>query len=572
MSRRGRTVLGLVVVVATALAAPSVASAHAYLVQTAPSAAGVLNGPPSQVALTYDEAVEPRFAVISVTDPAGQQEATASPRRSPTNPNTILVPVRHGLGEGWYLVYWRAISVDGHPVQGAFTFAIGPNPGPAPEFVVPKVAQSASAPRLVVERWLVYLSVMAAIGLAAFRLVIVRPLVRLRPETSLRPANVALGASCAVGLLAIPTFLLTETAQFSLRSVVDVGALLPLLRVTAFGRGYVDLEICFALFCAAVGSAILVDRPERAERSVAELAAAVGVACAAAAALVVPGASGHAAQTSPRGLSLALDWLHLASASLWIGGLAGLLVLWWALPAAARLPGLAIVVPRFSAVAFWSVGVLLATGIVATVLHMPILAALWDTRYGQMILVKSGLLLAAMTLGAFNLLRAKPALAASRGEAVGWLRRSVSVETVVVAGAVLAAALLTSLAPPASALAREGSALAHVGPGRVASVVQKDGYTLKVVVSPNRAVAANSFGLEIQKGGAPVRGAQVTLTFGMLDMQMADQKFQLTETSPGVYSRLAPALVMAGHWSLSFDVTPRSGAPFTAVVVDRAAG
>ena len=38
------------------------------------------------------------------------------------------MPVQPHLPEGWYLVYWRAISVDGHPVQGAFTFAVGPNP------------------------------------------------------------------------------------------------------------------------------------------------------------------------------------------------------------------------------------------------------------------------------------------------------------------------------------------------------------------------------------------------------------------------------------------------------------
>ena len=58
----------------------------------------------------------------------------------------------------------------------------------------------------------------------------------------------------------------------------------------------------------------------------------------------------------------------------------------------------------------------------------------------------------------------------------------------------------------------------------------------------------------------------------MLDMQMGNQQFQLTETAPGVYSRPAAALVMVGHWGLTFAVTPRAGAPFTAVVVDRANG
>ena len=72
--------------------------------------------------------------------------------------------------------------------------------------------------------------------------------------------------------------------------------------------------------------------------------------------------------------------------------------------------------------------------------------------------------------------------------------------------------------------------------------------------------------------GQPVRGADITLTFAMLDMQMPNQEYQLTETRPGIYQRKAPALVMVGHWGLSFNVTPKSGAPFTALVVDHAAG
>ena len=55
----------------------------------------------------------------------------------------------------------------------------------------------------------------------------------------------------------------------------------------------------------------------------------------------------------------------------------------------------------------------------------------------------------------------------------------------------------------------------------------------------------------------------------MLDMEMGSQEYQLTETSPGVYSQLTPALVMVGHWGLSFNVTPKGGQPFTAVVVDQ---
>jgi hypothetical protein len=47
----------------------------------------------------------------------------------------------------------------------------------------------------------------------------------------------------------------------------------------------------------------------------------------------------------------------------------------------------------------------------------------------------------------------------------------------------------------------------------------------------------------------------------------------LRETSPGVYSQDAAALVMAGHWGVSFDVAPaKGGPPFTVAVVDKAAG
>ena len=134
------------VAVAGALALPAAAFAHAALLRTVPQASGTVNTPPKQVALTYSEAVEPRFAIVSVTDAAGRQQTAGPPRRSPANPDTLLVPLRH-VGEGWYLVYWRAISVDGHPVRGAFTFAVGPNAGPAPQFVIPSISETAATPR-----------------------------------------------------------------------------------------------------------------------------------------------------------------------------------------------------------------------------------------------------------------------------------------------------------------------------------------------------------------------------------------------------------------------------------------
>lgn len=579
MSGRGQTALALVAAVAAAgLVLPATASAHAYLVKTVPAASVVLNAPPPNVQLTYDEAVEPRFAIISVTDADGHQETTGPVHRSSSDPDTLVVPLRPNLPEGWYLIYWRAISVDGHPVNGAFTYAVGPNPGPAPQFRVPSISATATTPGLLITRWLMFVFVMAAIGLVVLRLIVARPLVRAVEGVSLKPLTIAFGIAAGLGLIAIPLYLDVSTANDSLRSVFDLTALVPLFRVTAFGRAMVDLEICFALFVLAAAVALWNDRPDRARRSVAELIASVGGLLAAAAVLIVPGAAGHAAQTSPRGLTLLFDWLHLASGSVWLGGLVGLLVLWWTVPSPTRVPALSVLVPRFSNVALGSVVVVAATGVGEAVVHMPAVNALWETGYGEAILVKAGLLGLAMLIASGNLLRSRPRLiAAQRTPELGQpaarlLRGLVSGEVVVVIAVVFAAAVLSSLAPPPPAFALENSAIATVGPGRVADTVRHAGYVLQVLVSPNKAAAPDSFALRITKGGQPVRGANVTLLFNHLEMQMPTQEYQLTETAPGIYSRAAPALVMVGRWGLTFQVTPRNGPPFTALIVDQANG
>jgi copper transport protein len=577
MKARGRIVLALAAI-AAGFVLPASASAHAYLVKTVPAASGVLEVAPPNIQLTYDEAVEPRFAIISVTNAAGRQETSGPVQRSPANPDTLVVPLRLHLPQGWYLIYWRAISVDGHPVQGAFTYAVGPNPGPAPQFVVPSVSAAATSANLLVARWVMFLTVMSAIGLFVLRALIARPALALAPTGARRALSIAFVTCSVLGLLAIPVYLDFATANDSLRSVFDLGALVPLFRVTAFGRGYVDMTLCFALFCVAAWVSLWVDRSDRRRRSLAELFATTGALLAAAAVLIFPGAVGHAGQTSPRGLALAFDWLHLVAGSLWLGGLIGLLVFWTTVPAGNRVAALSVLVPRFSNVALVSVLVLLGAGIGATVLHLPALNALWKTGYGVAILVKIGLLYTAVFIARRNLLSARPALVAARerpelaATAAGLLRRRVTAEVVLVSGAVFAAAILSSLAPPPPSFALQNSALAQVGPGRVAKTVARAGYVLQLIVSPNRAAAPDSFALRITKAGQPVRGASVTLTLNHTEMQMPQQEYQLAETRPGTYSRSAPALVMVGKWALAFQVTPQGGPSFNALILDQANG
>ncbi len=160
-----------------ALAMPATAWAHAALLRTVPSASRTVNKAPAQVSLTYSEPVEPRFAIVSVTDATGRQVTAGAPRRAPGAPQTLVTPLEH-VPEGWYLVFWRVISADGHPVRGAFTFAVGPNPGPPPQFRVPSLSETATTPQLLIARWVVFLSTLTALGLFVLRFLIARPVTR----------------------------------------------------------------------------------------------------------------------------------------------------------------------------------------------------------------------------------------------------------------------------------------------------------------------------------------------------------------------------------------------------------
>jgi len=577
-SRVRRTGLALAAAAACALVLPQAAWAHAALLRTDPQASGTVPSSPAQVSLTFDEAVAPRFAVISVTNARGEQEATGAPQALPSDPDTIAVPVRH-VPEGWYLVYWRVISADGHPVRGAFTFAVGPNPGPAPQFVIPSLSESAATPQLVATRWLVFLSMMIAVGLFSLRAVIARPAAGIA-GAPLRSLSVATAIALAAALVAIPAYVLVATAEFAQRPVYDLPATVPVVRDSNLGRSFTDLEVVLVLFAIAAGALVWVDDGRRRQRSVAALLALTGACLAAGAATAVPGLAGHAAQTSPAALSLVLDWTHVTAGAVWLGGLVGLVIVGVRTPAGARVEVLGLVVPRFSRTGLACVLLLIASGVAASIIHLPTLSSLWGTSYGQAILVKVALLACALVAGGINYARTTPRLAAARerndrglGESgARLLRRTVRAEVALVSATVLAAMVLSSLPPPAKALAEVGQASAHVGPGSVDRVIHHGPYTLHVHVDPNRAAQPSTFTLGLTQSGKPVTGARVVLQFAMLDMEMGTQAYTMPERSPGIYVRTTPALVMVGHWGVSFQVEPPGGQPFTVIVVDHAEG
>ena len=559
------------IVAVAALVLPASAWAHAALLQTVPVASRTVNVVPTEVRLRFSEPVEPRFAIVSVTDATGRQVTDGDPAAAPGSPQTLVTPLA-SVPEGWYLVFWRVISADGHPVRGAFTFAVGPNPGPPPQFRVPSLSETATTTQLLIARWVVFLSTMSALGLFVLRAVIARPVVRVVRGCSLRSLNIAFAVALGVALVATPIYALLATAQFTLRSFWDFGDVIPAVRSSGFGEDFLDLELVLGLFAIGAIAALVVDRPEREQRSVAELLALPAALAAGLAALVLPALAGHAGQKSPRGLSLPLDTAHLTAGSIWLGGLIGLVVFWLSVGRAGRAAALAYVVPRFSVVAFCSVLLLIGTGIGQAFQELPTFASLWETSYGQALIWKIGLLSAALLLAAVNLARTKPRLQARDASAPLLLRRLVQGEILFVAAALFAAGVLASLAPPSSALARVQDISARVGPGPVSETVAKGPYRVHVRVTPNRAAVNNAFELALTRNGRPVRGAEVITKFDMLDMEMGEQSYRLRERRPGVFRHSAPALVMVGHWGLLFEVTPPSGRPFVVTLLDKASG
>jgi len=69
--------------------------------------------------------------------------------------------------------------------------------------------------------------------------------------------NAAVRLALALALVAVPIYALLATSQFAVRSFWSFGALVPLLRTSAFGRGYLTLELLLVLF--AITAAIAVE-------------------------------------------------------------------------------------------------------------------------------------------------------------------------------------------------------------------------------------------------------------------------------------------------------------------------
>jgi putative copper resistance protein D len=155
--------------------------------------------------------------------------------------------------------------------------------------------------------------------------------------------------------------------------------------------------------------------------------------------LIPPALAGHAAGTSDHETAVTSLGLHLLGACIWVGGLAGLVLLRGrlgsALPAAVR---------RYSTLAGWAFVLVAGSGVVNAVIRVPRPAGL-ATSYGAVLLGKVGALGVLGVAGAMHRRRSLPDLDAGRPGVFG---RLAAVEAVVMGVAIGLAAALAASAPP----------------------------------------------------------------------------------------------------------------------------
>jgi putative copper export protein len=146
---------------------------------------------------------------------------------------------------------------------------------------------------------------------------------------------------------------------------------------------------------------------------------------------VTPALAGHAA-ASPRFTSLMItaDFLHVLGGATWLGNLLAIMLI--GVPIALMLDGpgrweaVASLVNAFSPVALASAATVGASGVVASWVHLEHVAALWQTAYGQVLLLKLVLVAITLIIGAYNFRRVQPQLV--RQEGAARLKQSAAIE------------------------------------------------------------------------------------------------------------------------------------------------
>jgi copper transport protein len=546
------------------------ASAHATLVSAEPAEGGRVPLAPAEVTLEFTEGVSLGAGYARVLDADG---ARVDSDDAAVVGGTLTIPLRGDLDDGGYLVTYRVMSADSHPISGAYSFAVGGGElvptADAGEPTDPSVATALPA-----LRWLGFAGLAPAVGVPVLAL-----LCWPGGWASERLRRLATWGAGAVAGGAAGSFLLQGpyAAGRGLGSVLDPS----LLAATAgSGSGW---ALLVRLVLAVVLLVVL--RPVW-RAGLPPSAAVVGAAGLVSVGLVVSTAAvGHPVAGPWPVLAVATATVHVAAMVVWLGGLVALL-------AVVLRPGtapeeLAEALPPFSRLAFGAVAVLVVSGTVQAVREVADPVALVTTTYGWVLVAK--LVLVAVALGAagvsrvwvqqrLGVRRSSPSgrrpltahafagsgsstpeeedaagLRARRqsegaAEQVPALRRSVLVELAVAAVVLALSAVLVGTPPARAAVAQPIDVLLPLQ-----GSAGTDG-TTQVSVDPARPGANTLHVYLLDDAGRPTQPADIRVTLTEPEQELGPLAVDLQPAGPGHYVGDGMSIPGAGTWTLTVTV------------------
>ncbi len=518
---RNRSALVGVVLVAALLwplwgVAPGV-DAHAVVISTSPPAGAQLDDAPSEVSVTFNEAVEIGDDSITVVDAEGEVTSAPASISGTTMSATIDLP-----DDGWYAVSWWAISADGHPVSGAWTFRVGEGDDAEPEGLTERALAASRTSDLT--RWSYYLfqwasalSTVVLVG-TVFVAALNRSLDRLVP--------LALGAAATAAVTSV-------VAAWLNGPYASVGG-------TPFDGPASDHHLARAALVAVVAGVVWLTRPRadqpEPDRPVLARGAPVILA---AGALAVPVMAGHA--SSDGDLAVATVSAHLVIAGAWLGAIPALLV-----HVPRRDDSAQALLARFSRAATW---LLAGTALLGVGAVMLLTGGLTNASqsWGWALFAKVALLGVAVTAGAWNRWNVLPHLSRlERPQATVALR----VEALALVAIVAASIALTHNGPPTPAMADRGPV--------VIDTALDDELRIQVIVDPARVGTNDLHIFLLDEAGMPAVASEVTATLGSDELAIPPIDQALTNLGAGHYSTRTTDLGASGTWELVVQVRPDS--------------
>lgn len=538
----GRRALGRLLVVLSAAAyavllSISPAQAHASLIGTTPEDGAVLETAPGEVVFTFDEGVTLPPEGATVYDAKGEEVASESSAGG--TEMTVALPEASSLGDGSYVVAWRVVSNDGHPISGSLTFAVG-----APSLSVdpPPSTEPSTATSVIhgVLQFLQYAALLLVVGLIWFRALILGGHRigdhRVPDRATARVQRLQILA----GMVAVVSLVFLAPASGALQSESGPGAI---FTFDAWSPATVGKEWLSALVGILGIAAALALRDQPRPAAVAALVA-----------ICSPALVGHTRAVTPAWLVTITDVVHLVAGALWLGGLVGLAL---TLPLITRRGTVAAeIVTRFSTLAAVSLAALAASG---TLLGWRILGS-WDnllnSTYGTLLMTKVALVVAVAVMAAGNRLLVLPRVRTAAGhddtvEAGSVLRRAVMMEAGVLVVVLAVTGFLVDK-PPQAGEGSTGAGSTAVAQSTTQAAELGDDHRVYATLTPG-GPGPNVLRLQIQDaGGEPLEAAAIpTAKLSSGDVDLGDQP--LTSVDAGTWEADV-VLPKAGTWEVTIGL------------------